>query len=440
MLPSLNLPASLLELLLVLRPCFTAPGFATFCGLAGGLAGQVRRRTVVGMLLGGALQHLWPHDRAHYFFARARWEPGQLGLAIAQLAVLLVLPPGADLQVAVDDSVFRRSGRKVHGAGWQHDGSSPSVNKLSYGNCFVTAGIVVKLPFCTRAVCLPVLARLHLPGKKKQGPSKVDTAAALVRLLALAFPDRVIHVVADAAYHGPALRTLPGNVTWTCRIPRNAVLYDLAPPRTGRRGRPRGKGDRLGTAGDIAATASWATVTVTAYGREQVRHVAEIRCLWYGSWHTRAVRLILSRDEHTASGYDLGLVTTDPATSPGALVARYASRWAIEQAFADARNVLGAGEARNRVRLAVERTVPFALFVHTLIVLWYARYGHDPADIDDRRAAQPWYRSKTEPAFEDMVIKLRRTLIAARFSGSRPAQPTSDQIRAVLAAWDVAAA
>ena len=152
------------------------------------------------------------------------------------------------------------------------------------------------------------------------------------------------------------------------------------------------------------------------------------------------MRLILSRDEHTASGYDLALVTTDPATSPGTLVARYASRWAIEQAFADARNVLGAGEARNRVRLAVERTVPFALFVHTLIVLWYARYGHDPADIDDRRAAQPWYRSKTEPAFEDMVIKLRRTLIAARFSGSRPAQPTSDQIRIVLAAWDVAAA
>src|SRR6266702_777143 len=216
---------------MVLRPCFTAPGFATFCGLAAGLCGQVRRRTVVGMLLGGCLQHAWPHDRAHYFFARARWELDQLGLAVAQLVVLLVVPPGADLEVAVDDSVFRRAGRKVHGAGWQHDGSSPSLNKLSYGNCFVTAGIVVKLPFCTRAVCLPVLARLHLPGKKKgEGPSKVDTAAALVSQLALAFPGRIIHVVADAAYHGPALRTLPGNVTWTCRIPANAVLYDLAPP------------------------------------------------------------------------------------------------------------------------------------------------------------------------------------------------------------------
>jgi hypothetical protein len=437
--PSLNLPVSLLDLLIVLRPCFTAPGFATFCGLVAGLAGQVRRRTVVGMLLGGCLQHAWPHDRAHYFFARARWELDQLGLAVAQLAVMWLVPPGADLEVAVDDSVFRRSGRKVHGASWQHDGSSPSVSKLSYGNCFVTAAIVVRLPFCARAVGLPVLARLHLPGKGN-GPGKIEMAAALVSQLAAAFPDRTVHVVADAAYHGPALRTLPGNVTWTCRIPRNAVLYDLAPPRTGRRGRPRTKGDRLGTAGDIAATAAWDTVTITAYGRPQVRHVTEVTCLWYGSWHTRAVRLILSRDERTASGYDLALVTTDRTAAPGTLVARYATRWAIEQAFADARNVLGAGEARNRVRRAVERTVPFALLVHTLIIIWYALSGHDPADIDDRRAAQPWYRTKTEPAFEDMLIKLRRTLIAARFSGSRPAQPTAEQIRAVLAAWHDAAA
>lgn len=164
MLPGLTLPASLLELLAVLRPCFTAPGFVTVCGLVAGLAGRVRRRTVVGMLLGGCLQHLWPHDRAHYFFARARRELDQLGMAVAQLVALLA-PPGADLRVAVDDSVFRRSGRKVHGAGWQHDGSSPARNKLSYGNCVVTAAILVWLPFCSREIGLPVLARLRLPGK-----------------------------------------------------------------------------------------------------------------------------------------------------------------------------------------------------------------------------------------------------------------------------------
>jgi hypothetical protein len=145
--------------------------------------------------------------------------------------------------------------------------------------------------------------------------------------------------------------------------------HDGPPARSPGRGRPRTKGDRLGTADDIAATAAWATVTIAAYGRSQVRHVTEITCLWYGSWHTRTVRLILSCDQHTTSGYDLAQVTTDLATAPGALGTRYAARRAIEQAFADARNVLGAGEARNRVKRAVERTVPFALLVRTLIII-----------------------------------------------------------------------
>jgi SRSO17 transposase len=131
MLPGVTLPASLAVLLGALRPCFTAPSFRTFCGLTAGLAGQVRRRTVCGMLPGADLARAWPHDRAHYFFARARWQADELGLAVARLAVLLLVPSGEPLTVAVDDSVFRRSGRKVYGAGWQYDGSSPSLDGLS---------------------------------------------------------------------------------------------------------------------------------------------------------------------------------------------------------------------------------------------------------------------------------------------------------------------
>jgi hypothetical protein len=440
--PPLNLPVSLMSVLMTVRPCFTAPSFTTFCGLTAGLAGQVRRRTVVGMLLGACLQRVWPHDRAHYFFSRAHWQIDELGLAVARLVVDALIDPGADVTVALDDSVCVRAGRKVHGTGWQHDGSAKNPQKLSFGNCFVTVGIVVALPFCSRTWCLPVLARLHLPGKGA-GPSKTAVAAELVALLAAALPGRRLHVVADAAYHGPALRTLPANVTWTCRLPKTAVLYGLAPPRTGRRGRPRTKGERLGTPADLARTATWTTHNVTTYhGRTGIKHTATIRCLWYGSFHARAVTVVLVRDHDTATGYDLALVTTDDtaAAGPARIVSRYAMRWSVEQAFADTRNVLGAGEARNRTRLAVERTVPFALLAHTLIVVWYARSGYDPADIDARRDDQPWYADKTEPAFEDMLIKLRRVMIAARFSAPGPAQPTSDEIRAVTSAWAAAAA
>jgi hypothetical protein len=142
-------------------------------------------------------------------------------------------------------------------------------------------------------------------GGGEEGPSKAGTAAALVTLLANAFPDRIVHAVADAAYHGPALRAFPGNVTRTCRIQRNAKLYAPAPPRTGKRGRPRAKGACPGEPGDIAKTCARETRAVRAYGRDQVKHVAEITCLRYGPFKTTPVRLILPRDQDTAGGYDL---------------------------------------------------------------------------------------------------------------------------------------
>jgi hypothetical protein len=446
--PLLNLPPSLLELLSALRPCFTAPGFRTFCGLAAGLAAQPRRRTVTGMLLGAGLGRAWPHDRAHSFFARARWDPADLGLAAARLAVALLVPPGEPLRAAADDTVFRRSGPKVFGAGWQHDGSSPARDKRSRGCCFVVVALLVRLPFCSRDVALPVLARLRLPGRYRRGrrpdpalgPGAVEIAADLVARLALAFPGRAVHVVADAAYHGPALRALPASVTWTCRIPRTAVLYAPAPPPTGRRGRPRTRGDRLGAPADVAATAAWRAVTTATYqGRRHATELADVPCLWHGSWRARPVRLILAR-RPGSPGCDLALVTTDLRAPADALITRYAARWAIEQAFADARNVLGAGEARNRAPRAVQRTVPFALLTSTLVVTWYATHGHDPAHVAARRHDQPWYAAKTEPAFEDMLTSLRRALLTARISAGQPGKPTPRQIKAVLAAWNAAAA
>jgi plasmid stabilization system protein ParE len=444
MLPELTLPASLTGLLGALRPCFTRPSFRTFCGLAAGLAGQVHRRTVCGMLLGAGLSWRWPHDRAHYFFARARWDLDELGLSVARLAAALLVPPGEAITVAVDDSLFRRYGRKVHGAAWQHDGSAASRGKISFGNCFVTVGIVVALPCCSRPVCLPVLARLNIPAGKPrarthtaQPDSKVAQAAALVTMLAGAFPGRAVHVVADACYHGPSVKDLPASVTWTCRLMASAVLYDLAPPRLpGTRGRPRVRGQRLGKPGDLAAAAHWAPATVRAYGQDKRIQLAEVTCLWYGCLDTRTVRVIISRDDDG----DLALVTTDLHTPAAALAERYAARWSIEQAFHDIRNALGGGQARNRVRAAVERTVPFAMLVHTLIIIWYARHGHDEASIARRRHAQPWYTAKTEPAFEDMLTSLRRIMITARISAGSQASPTPQQIQEVLTAWHAAAA
>jgi hypothetical protein len=80
------------------------------------------------------------------------------------------------------------------------------------------------------------------------------------------------------------------------------------------------------------------------------------------------------------------------------------------------------------------------MIVQSMVTVWYALYGHDPADITDRAIAQPWYRTKTEPSFEDMIRKLRKTIIAARFSTVAPGQPDPDLLRDYALACAAAAA
>jgi hypothetical protein len=115
MLPGATVPSSLAGLLAVFRPCFTAPTFPTFVGLVVGLIAQTRRRTVCGMLIGAGLEQLWHHSRAHRFFALARWSSDTVGLALADLIVAHLLPVGSPLTVAVDDTLFKRSGKNVFG-------------------------------------------------------------------------------------------------------------------------------------------------------------------------------------------------------------------------------------------------------------------------------------------------------------------------------------
>jgi hypothetical protein len=132
----------------------------------------------------------------------------------------------------------------------------------------------------------------------------------------------MVHTVGDAAYVGEHLRGLASGITWTSRLKVTSVLHDLAPARTGKSGRSRTKGTRLGTATDLAAAAVWRTTRVRRYGRADSVQIAEITCLWYGSFHAQTVRVVLVRDTKPRTrdgddrGYGLPLVTTDLTSQP----------------------------------------------------------------------------------------------------------------------------
>jgi hypothetical protein len=432
-LASLPMPVTWRELLEELEPAFRRRStHALFMALACGmiLAG---RRTVVAMAAAAA--RAGQFRRACWFFSGAVWDIDDLGLAVARLVVKYLLAEGEPVTVAIDGTFFRRWGRKVAQARWAYDGATQGGKKIGFGNTWVVAAIVVRLSFCSSPVALPVLFRLW---RGKGTASQVDLAAQMLAMLAGAFGGREVHGVGDAAFHGEPL--VIEDATWTTRLPAKAVLYGPRPPRTGRRGRPAHKGRRLGSCEQIARFAAWQTVTVHVYGQAATVQAAAAAALWYGSFKTAPGQVVLVRAPGSGKLYDLGLFTLDAAADPVTVVERYSWRWAIEPSNATGKQVIGVGDACNRVEKAVERTVPFGFLVQTLLIVWYARCGYDAADVTTRRLLCPWYRAKAEPSAADMLARLRREFLKARFSAIRPGHNHPDQIEDYAWACDITAA
>jgi hypothetical protein len=130
-----QVPTSLAGLLSLLAPCFTQPTFHAFSMLLVGFVGRVRDCT--GMQKAAGLARIWHHTRAHDFFACRRWDPDKPGLRLLDFLVVVFVKAGAPIRLAVDDTLFGRSGRKIWGAHYLHDGAQPegSGRRTRWGNC-----------------------------------------------------------------------------------------------------------------------------------------------------------------------------------------------------------------------------------------------------------------------------------------------------------------
>ena len=431
--------ASLLAVLELLR-VFTAPTFTTFTALVTGLVAQT------GPAHGdrdadrrGADPRLAARPRPRLLLPRRAGTPDLLGIVAGPPDRRRLLPEGAALTVAVDDTLFKRRGKKVFGAAWQHDGAAtgPEAGRARelLRRRRPRGPTAVPGPAGVPAGDGPAVAA-------EAGASKVDLAASMVappgRL-----PPRPAHPRGRGRRlprQGPARPARDMHLDHPAAAHRRAVTTSPR-RRTGKRGRPALKGDRLGTPGRTrrhrhlhAGAGPRATAAPTPCGWPR-----SPACGTAPSTPTPC-RVILLRDEDTDTGYDLALVTTDLTTPAGA---GHPIRLALVRSsstFAEARDLLGVGQARNRTRARgrAHRPVrPVLLHDHRPLV----RTARPPPQRRRRppRHAPPGTPPRPTRRFADMLAKLRRVIIAARFLPIRPGQPTDQEIRAVQQAWAAAA-
>jgi hypothetical protein len=337
-------------------------------------------------------QERHPFDRFYNFFSRAKWEIVALAHQVA-IPVVAKLNPHGRLYLLVDDTLLHKRGKHVHGLGWFRDAVASTKKRVATasGNNWVVVGLAIPIPlYPEHIICLPLLARLHLPGKEQ--PSCPALAREMLVTVQSWFPDRALILVGDGGYAAAGLlEDLPAGVTFVGRLRGDAAVYDPQPPRASakRRGPKPTKGARLPSPKEAARKADrnrnghgpwcWQTITVTLYGVARTLNVVSYVVVWPTVLGLRPIRVIVVRDP-AGKMQDTYLCTTDLTAAASWIVTTFGWRWAIEVSFKASKQVMDIEGPHHWCQESIERLAPWVWLMQTLITLWYLTEGHSSAE------------------------------------------------------------
>lgn len=443
-----HLTTNFQALLLCCQGDFSKPSFVLFCALMSGWVLSVRHRYVTELIYASDNIDNGHWSRFHRFFSHNAWSLDALCMTIASLVIDTFVPDGV-IVLALDDTLCRKRGLNLFGVGMHHDPllSSKKVKLVSWGHVWVVVTLVVRLPAWapTKVFSLPLGFRLYrnrqgnnkgknkqedarsrCPRKRKKGKKKSKNARKktpsaaqaqahrtrpelgleLIRLIANAFPQRIFVVTADSLYGGQSvLSHLPANVHFISRVHPKGVLYAPAPEATSaKRGRKRKKGERLSSMHDWANDATpWTALKFDQYGLHADLSVKTRQGLYYKAGKDRLLKFVLVRDNSGKRPLSIFYCSLLDWTAEQ-ILSTYASRWSIEVAFENGKQMLGFEDPANRLPKAVQRTAPMAMLLVSFVTLWFHQDGHRHVTFPNR----PWYTRKKEPSFGDMLSTLRR--------------------------------
>lgn len=339
---------------------------------------------------------------AYRLFARNRIDVGQL-FKVARQSVLKVLPDQSMIIVHMDDTIVRKTGKKIPGTAWRRDPLGPAFHtNFIWGQRFIQISMALPdngIGSQSRAIPVdfhhcPTLKRLgkdadqqqtelfkeqkKIAKLSKQGTLRIESLRK--DLDKEGASEKVLYVSVDGSYtNSTVLKSLPEKTVLIGRIRRDTKLYKL-PVQEKQAGRKRVYGDRIPTPEQIRQDdqIGWQSVDAWAAGKLHDFKVKVVRNLrWRSAGENHDLQLVIIKPLAYRPTKTSKLLYRDPAylictdndLSIDKLLQAYLWRWEIETNFRDEKTLLGCGQAQVRNSLSVEKVPAFTVASYALMHL-----------------------------------------------------------------------
>lgn len=360
------------------------------------------RHTITGWLTASGDQFKdW--SSAYRLFKGDRMDIDGIFGVVRRRLVRLIDPGEPYVFAHMDDTLFRKKGKKVFGARWMRDPLGPPFQtNLIWGqrfiqlslSCFTKTGAV-------QARAIPIdlhhCPTVRKPGKggelrdwelyrETQKKSKLSVIGAeRIKLLRENLDldgssDKKLVVSVDGSYTNEAvLKKLPANTALIGRIRKDASLNLLPVPDPEGKGRKKVYGEALPTPEQIRQSEeySWQTVQAWAAGKVHDFQLKVIQSVRWRKAGKKDLKLLIirpvayrptknSRLLYREPAY---LICTDPAMDLATLLQAYLWRWEIEVNFKDEKTIMGCGQAQVRTKEACTKAPSFVAATYSLLML-----------------------------------------------------------------------
>lgn len=401
------------------------------------------RHTISSMLRAQNRHHLdWSAD--YRFYSQDRFDEEAVFDRVRG-QILNTLSKDQPFVAAMDDSLLRKTGRKIHGVRFLRDPLSPpfQVNLVRGLRVLQISGALAQgqgrarmIPIDFQHAVLPAKPRQDAPDKDWQNYQALraqtninrvgyQRLSALRQRLDQSQPERKLVVCVDGRFTNRTfLKQIPERTVIIGRIRKDARVYQLPAAQPGV-GRKRKYGPQLPTPEqwlkDPATPVQ--TVVALAAGRKhrfKVKRVGPVVLrLDRAARPVQVVMIKPLRYRLTLGGRLLYrepayLVCTDPELPLPELLQQFLWRWDIEVNFRDEKTLLGVGQAQVRTEASNQNAPALAVAAYALLLLASVKaYGKNGAP--DRLEQAKWYRRKKKDraTTNELINQLRRELWSA---------------------------